>query len=288
MASRELPAFGEDIPAEIRQSQLFHDYLDRLREGRDLRIIISASDAATGVGKTTLAVALAYAFDIHGWTAERSTLNPREFVDIYGEAPPGSAIILDEAEQAVDKRRSVSNDVMAVGHAFATLRYKQVFGILTLPDKNTIDDRIVTLCDYWILCQGRGSADVYRLKTNDFTGEDWNEPTESLEWPNLDDDPEYQKLTRKKTERMEGEIKQQYIHVDEFEEAKQNFYNKFRKQTRYLCVKGIYDYCQDNDIPLSQAAIGEAIGRYDEDLRLEQSMVSKIVNSDSFEEIYES
>jgi len=61
----ELPAF--------RNSKFFGELLNRLVTGRDMNIIVTAA-SETGVGKTTLAAAIAMMIDQHGWTAEKAAV----------------------------------------------------------------------------------------------------------------------------------------------------------------------------------------------------------------------
>lgn len=126
---------------EFSKSKYFHEYLTRLTNGRDMHTYITA-EAETGVGKTTLAFVIARMCDLRGWTIDQATLDPREYMFKYDQVPKGSWLMLDEIEQAADKRRSMSTDNLELGHAFATQRYRQIFGIMTLPTKKWLDDRI--------------------------------------------------------------------------------------------------------------------------------------------------
>lgn len=265
------------LNGDLESSPLHQEWMTRLAEGRDMRCIVSADNSATGVGKTTLAVYLAKLWDIHGWTADKATLDPREFSVMYDEVPGGSVVILDEAEQAVDRRRSMSKETLAVGHDFATKRYRQVFGLLTLPSKDMMDARIADkLCDYWILVREKGEAMVFRLDENQFTGKVYYNPVETLRWPPMDDDRDFQKVEKKKVDRMTGKTQSRYVHRDEFEEMKENFWNKATQKTRYELIKAM-----NRHPDLTQTDVAEICG-------LHQSRVSQLVNTDSFEEAYDS
>jgi len=158
--------------AEFRNSKFFAELLNRLVTGRDMNIIVTAS-SETGVGKTTLAAALAMMIDQHGWTADKAAVADAGAYDrLYDTVPPGSCLILDEAEKAADARRGMTKESVTLTQSFATKRYRQVFSILTAPSKSWIDGRLGSdAADYWIQAQetdmGRikGEAAVYRLRT---------------------------------------------------------------------------------------------------------------------------
>ena len=272
-------------------SKLFSEYLHRLTSGRDMHVIITAA-AETGVGKTTLAFALAYLWDMSGWTAEKAKLSPREYEMMYDEVPPGSVLMLDEVQQAADARRASSSDNVDLSQAFATKRYRQVFGMLTAPSKGWVDGRIGgDSADYWIQCQetpdGRpkGEAKVYRLRSNEHYGENYTTREETVAWPILDWHPEFRKLEDKKADRMEGSTDDKYVHRDKVEELKQNYWTKCFQKSRYHLVRGLSEY------GLTQSAIEDVLKLAEDDSdgdfeAVAQSRISDLVNEDSFEEVY--
>lgn len=278
---------------EFTDSKLFHEFLARLTSNRDMHVIITAA-AETGVGKTTLAFALAYLWDMNWWTAEKATLSPREYEVMYDAVSPGSALILDEVEQAADARRGSSTANVDLSQAFATKRYRQVFGILTAPSKGWVDDRIGgDSVDYWIQAQetpeGRpkGEAKVYRLKTNEHYESRYKKRTETISWPVLDDHPEFRKLHEKKVERMEGQTESKFVHRKEVEELKKNYWNKCSKKSRYHLVRGMAEH------GLSQGEIATILGLAEADSggdieALSQPRISDLVNASSFSEVYSS
>jgi len=281
----DLPFEPEDIPESIRTSELHKTYMQRFAENRDLRVIISADNSATGVGKTTLAIVLAMLWDIWGWDPIKATLDPREFSVFYDECRPGSVMILDEAEQAIDRRRSMTEETLAIGHDFATKRYRQIFGILTLPSKDMIDARIADkLCDYWVLVEDTGRASVFRFDENAFTGKVYYKKVEEIEWPPLDDVRLYREVEQKKHKRMTGQTRSRFVRRSEFEDAKKNFWKKATAKRNFELINAMWDASQDPDTPvdLTQSQIGEIVDG------MSQSNVSKIVNSDGFEDFYKS
>lgn len=297
----------------LTSSKYWQEYIARLTAGRDMHTYITAA-SETGVGKTTLAFALCLLGDMTGWQADQATLDPAEYAHLYDkqlfcaehdgddEVPrevfwacpdceyylkPGSWLLGDEWEQAVDARRSSSKENLEASHQVATKRYRQIFGCYTLPSKGWMDGRFADdAADFWIQAQQtpegkpKGEAYVYRLKTNEHYENSYTDRVETISWPVLDDHPEFQKLQQKKRERMEGKIQQTYIHRDEFEEAKKNFWNKATKKTRYHIVKAMAEW------GIGQADISEILTIADHVEGLSQARVSQLVNSEAFEEEY--
>jgi len=285
----EAPTFQDvwDELEGVANSTLHKEYMNRMSAGRDIRVVITAA-SETGVGKTTLALVLAIMWDIHGWTVDKVTLDPREYSVKYDEVPPGSVLLLDEAEQAVDKRRGMTNDNLEVSHDFATKRYRQVVGLLTAPSKGWLDERIgIDMVDYWIQCQEtddgkpKGEAKVYRLKNNEHYEADYTQKTEIISWPNMDWHPLKAKLDTVKRERMEGQTERRYWHVDEVEKLKSNYWTKCMQKTRFALVRAMYDH------GLTQAEIAEITTAAEEIESLSQRRVTDLVNAESFEDEYE-
>lgn len=275
----------------LRNSKLFHEYLSRLTSGRDMHVIVTAA-AETGVGKTTLAFALAMLWDKTGWTAEKATMSPHEYEMMYDEVQPGSVLMLDEVQQAADNRRATSSSNVDLSQAFATKRYRQVFGMMTAPSLGWVDDRIGgDSADYWIQAQetadGRpkGEAKVYRLKNNEHRQASYQTHVETISWPILDWHPEFRKLERMKAERMEGKTEAKYVHRDEVEELKSNYWNKCSQKARYHLVRGM------SASGMTQAEIATILNAAEKDSdgdveSLSQPRISDLVNAESFEEVY--
>jgi hypothetical protein len=285
----QAPTFREvwDYLPGITDSTLHKEYLNRMAAGRDIRAVITAA-SETGVGKTTLALVLAIMWDIHGWSPDKVTLDPREYAVKYDEVPPGSVLLLDEAEQAVDRRRGMTSDNLEVSHDFAAKRYRQVIGLLTAPSKGWLDDRIgIDMVDYWIQCQEtdeglpKGEAKVYRLKNNEHYESDYSKKTEIISWPNMDWHPAKRKLDAVKRERMEGSTDRRYWHVDEVEDLKSNYWNKCMQKTRFGMVRAMYEH------GLTQQEIADITTAAEDVNGIGQRRVSDLVNAESFEDVYD-
>jgi hypothetical protein len=189
-----------------RYNKLHQLYEERRRNGRTLLVVIVARDAHTGTGKTTLAAQLAKSWDTNGWTADRATLDPGTYASKYTDdsTPKQSVLLLDEAEQAADNRRSMSDQNVKLSHLWATMRYREIYSIVTLPSASMLDKRLKELADVKIVVHNRGTAVAYKTKIDDHDGSYRPKRLCRLTWEPLDDDPEYQRLTEKKADRMEN------------------------------------------------------------------------------------
>lgn len=298
----------------LRNSEYIKEYLTRYQSGRDMHTAVTAA-SETGVGKTTLGFSLALLLDFTGWTVEQATLDPAEYAHLYDKKVycdrhdgqeeveletfercgdcryymlPGSWLIGDEWEQAVDARNSMSKANREASHQVATKRYRQIFSVYTLPSKSWMDSRFGDdAIDYWLQAheteEGRpeGRATVYRVKNNEHAKTSYTEKVETISWPVMDDHAEFQKLQRLKKERMEGSIQRTYIHRDEFEDAKKNFWNKATKKSRYHIVKAM---AKDG---IAQTRISDILQKAEHVEGLSQQRVSQLVNTESFEDAYE-
>jgi len=245
----------------LTDSKMFHEFASRLSAGRDMHVIVTAS-AETGVGKTTLAVTIALLWDMNWWTAEKATLDPREYEALYDEVAPGSVLLLDEVQDAVDSRRAGSRDNVNLSQAFATKRYRQIFGVMTAPSKGWVDGRIgEDSADYWIQAQEtdtgqpKGEAKVYRLKNNEHYEQSYSKRTETISWPKLDWHPEFQKLHRKKVESKEGQTESEYVPRSEHKEMLEKIEKETARSRDNWWIQQLYD-----ETDMSQGDIGDILG----------------------------
>jgi hypothetical protein len=298
---------------DLRESDYWKEYVTRLENGRDMHTVITAA-SETGVGKTTLAFTLCMLGDMSGWSIEQATLDPAEYAFLYDsklhcddhddetdlrtfercseceyELKPGSWLLADEWEQAVDARNSMSKENREASHQVATKRYRQIFAVYTAPSLSWIDNRFSQdAIDYWLQAQEgpdgepKGEAEVYRMEENEHLGKAYHKsPDETISWPVMDHHREFRKLERLKKKRMEDSIQRTYIHRDEFEEAKKNFWNKATQKTRYHIVKALAE-----DGSLSQTKIADILQKAEHVEGLSQQRVSQLVNTDEFEDAY--
>lgn len=261
---------------QFRDSKFFAELLNRLVTGRDMNIIVTAA-SETGVGKTTLAVALAMMIDQHGWDASKASVaDPADYDRRYDQCPPGSCLILDEAEKAMDARRGMASENVSLSQTFATKRYRQVFSIMTCPSKSWVDDRLGSdAADYWIqalqtdLGRIKGEAKVYRLLSNEHYEVDYSKRTEYLHWPNLDGNEEFEKLDQRKRDLLESDDDgPNYVAADEVDELKEKAMESATKRQRRQIMQRL-----DDRPELTQEAIGDVFD-------ISSSRVSQIVNED--------
>jgi len=261
----------------FRKSKFFGEFLNRLVTGRDMNIIITAA-SETGVGKTTLGFALAVLMDQTGWTADKAAVaNPVKYDRLYDESPPGTCLILDEAEKAADARRGMSHESVSLTQSFAAKRYQQVFSILTAPSKGWVDKRLGNdAADYWLQAKGtdmgrvKGEATVYRLRNNEHQNQDYTERVERIHWPNMDSHPEFKKLQQRKREILETDDKEKFVPAGEVKDREQQAAEKAAREKRDEIIRQL-----NENLPIEhQGDIGDVVG-------LTQSGVSKVVNNGS-------
>jgi len=186
---------------------LFQLALTRMRKEKDLKIVWTARNSATGVGKTTgagwLGMSWNPVFAGEPWSAEtNATLDVNEYFDLYRKLPRGSVLILDEAEE-LDARRSMQQENVDFSHDWMMLRKRQIISILTLPSPSALDSRVEELADVWVNSIKRGEAMVHGIQILDYGGRDRQTPkAETLEFPDVSMHPELQKLDSMKDEKI--------------------------------------------------------------------------------------
>lgn len=187
--------------------------MKRMADERDLKIIITAEDSETGVGKTTLAgwFALSWTWMFAGqlWTADQhATLNPNQYFRIITEVDSGTVVIIDDAEE-LDARRSMQDMNVKFSWWWMIMRLQQVITILTLPSPASIDSRIEELADVWINVKRRGEAMVHDIRVQSYGARNvMTEQVHRYEWPNIAEHEQLQALSQMKSEKMDKWQKQ--------------------------------------------------------------------------------
>lgn len=206
------------------QTPLHQLAVKRIRGGRDLKIIITAEDSQTGVGKTTLAGWLALTwtelFTDHSWWVDKEeygegmgTLNPREYFSIISKVPntygAGTVIIVDDAEE-LDARRSQQNLNVMFSQRWMLMRLKQAITIITLPSPGALDSRLEELADVWINVERRGRAMVHDIRVQSYGSRNVMTAQEhKMTWPDVSNHPELERLRSLKEEKMDEWDKQE-------------------------------------------------------------------------------
>lgn len=182
------------------------------------RIIIDAENSATGVGKTSLAVALSrylaqdFGFDLSN---DDVTLSAQEYVQRYrdhpGTAQP-SVLILDELSGggAADARRAMSTSNTTLARGWETMRTKRIVSITTLPHWSYADAKLRSLADYRLVCQQSpiGTFRAYQIGADfdDGTTETYRlDRGEALTFPDMTEDALHRHLADQKDELLAAE-----------------------------------------------------------------------------------
>lgn len=186
------------------------------------RIIVDAEDAATGVGKTGVAVALGQR--LAGWfgydfVADDLTLSGKTYLERWREHPDAhqpSVVVLDElaGAGAGDARRSMANQNVNLGRAWQLMRKKRVVSIVTLPHWSDADVRLQRFADYRLWCSREpiGYFVPYEVGTGFSDGNvitrRLTEPGQRIKFPNMDGlgDSLYAAVTREKDELLDSAV----------------------------------------------------------------------------------
>lgn len=191
-----------------KDTPLHQEAVKRMDRERDLKIIITATDSQTGVGKTTLATWFAinwtYMFADRGWDPEEyATVDPKEYFKMIYEVPRGTVLLIDDAEE-LDARRSMADLNVKFSWRWQLMRYKQLITIITLPSPASIDSRIEALADVWINVLSRGHAMAHAIGVADYGARNvTTKKVHRVEWPNIDQREEMEELREYKDEKVE-------------------------------------------------------------------------------------
>jgi len=182
---------------------LHQEAVERIRNERDLKIIITARDSQTGVGKTTMAAWLAmtwqWCFVGESWDADTySTVHPKDYFKMTSDVPRGTVLVVDDAEE-LDARRSMQNLNVEFSWKWMLDRYKQLITILTLPSPAAIDKRIEELADVWINVTRRGGGVVHKIGVEDYGSRNvFTKKVHEIQWPDVSGHSELQVMRKQK------------------------------------------------------------------------------------------
>jgi hypothetical protein len=190
----------------VFDGEFFQEIARRKAEGRDAKILLTAKDGQTGVGKSNCSDFLGYVLDTSpkGFSEEKVTIDPFEFLDMYGWLPKGSATVMEEGEQ-FDARRSNSNKNVDAAEKWQMARVREVVAIINLPSPQEIDSRFERLCDYWINVETRGLAKVYKKRIHPIKRKLYYETLQTIKWPNMDQSESFKHMDRLKHDRLDND-----------------------------------------------------------------------------------
>jgi len=219
---------------------------ERKREQRDLKIILTAKDGETGVGKSVCGTFIAKVADTtqDGFDANRkASLDPQEFFKMYKRLEPGSGAILDEAEQ-LDSRRAMASENVDATHVWQQQRVREIVAILILPSPEEIDRRLERLADVWINVERRGKARAYRKRIHPIKRKVYYETMQTFEFPNLSKDPDYRALSEMKLDMIDDPDRDSnWIRQSEHEKELEKLRKQVRQETRNEIIQKL-DSCR--------------------------------------------
>lgn len=258
---------------EVRQS-IENDY--------DVKIIVTSHNSKPGLGKTTLAILMAKAWDPNGWRAQEDAfMDGWEFHNAYMEKPPGSVILFDEVENEMDARRSNASKNVELTQMLATQRFRNIVSIYTLPTVSMLDNRMMEMADYWINVMKRGVAHPYRVLVNDFNGSvyrkrigqtDHNDG-ETITWrdPREGTEAYADKRYLDDLKREQNKIDREYLPESEVRERIEKEVASAKREKRDEIIQGLISH-EELDIPTTKLAEVEGV-------ELSQPRVHQIANS---------
>lgn len=178
---------------------------DRIAAGRDLKVVITARNAQTGTGKTTLSgwLAMNWHWMLAGeeWDADAyATYDVDEYRNIYARNER-SVLFLDEAQQ-LDARRSMQSENVQFSHDWMLMRFNQNVSIITMPSWAALDTRMQELADVWVNVERRGAAQVHRIMIGDYDEKLRTRAMHYLSWPDVSEHPEIQKCDQMKADKI--------------------------------------------------------------------------------------
>lgn len=227
----------------------------RIQNGRDLKIIITAKDSQTGVGKTTCAGWLGLVWtklftgdewfvDPEEYGVGMGTLNPKEYFSILSkvpsEYPAGTTVIVDDAEE-LDARRAMQGLNVEFSQRWMLMRLKQAITIITLPSPKAIDSRLEELSDIWINIERRGRGFVHDIRVNSYGSRNvMTEQKHKLTFPDVSTHPELEKLRQMKEDKMdawdtEEEEEQEEVDPDEVQRDQKIEIAQNARDNGYTC-----------------------------------------------------
>jgi hypothetical protein len=250
----------EDLAAELRKREtepasktdaealfgafngpFFRELAKRKQEGRDAKCIVTAKDGQTGVGKTNCCDFLGYVTDTsdHGFSENKTTIDPFEFLDFYSHLPPGSASIMEEGEQ-FDARRSNSNKNVDAAEKWQMARVREIVAFINLPSPEEIDSRFERLADYWINVERRGFARVYKKRIHPTKRVLYYETLQTFEWPNMDKSVSFKHMDALKDGRLDDGGDASWIRESEVQERIERAERQAREEERNKWIASVY------------------------------------------------
>lgn len=246
-------------------------YRKRVRQNRDLVILITDSSNDRGTGKTTEALRLAHGMDRteEGVTEEKVSIAPHELTKSYVNQPRGSGLVLDESEVGLDKYRAGSAINKSIRDLVSTGRIMEKYLVLNAPADHLVDTDLKSLVDVWILVERRGFAHVYRMDWNPHEGHPLTHKMGTVTWEPIPQSHDlyniYEVLAEEKESHLLGEAEDSYIEREEAEKMVKKARKETRTEIRDELIRSMSEH------GLTQSDIGSVV-------ELSQARVSEILN----------
>lgn len=242
VTERTMPGdFDGEPPSGIR-GPFFRKLGERKLQGRDAKVLITAQDGQTGVGKSNLSDFLGHVSDTtpQGFGPDKITIETERFIELYNELPLESALVMEEAEQ-FDSRRSQRNENVEASQTWQQARVREVVAYLNLPDPSMIDRRFEKLCDFWINVERRGKARIYQKKIHSTKKQVYYKTLQTIEWPNMDKSSTFQAMDDLKAGLLDGETsKDGLIRESEAQKQINQAVREAKQETRNKLLTAMY------------------------------------------------
>jgi len=231
---------ADDVPGGIR-GPFFQEIGKRKLEGRDAKILVTAKDGQTGVGKSNLCDFLGYVLDTtsEGFQPYKTFIDPHRFINGYAELPPGSSSVMEEGEQ-FDARRGMSNENVDAAEQWQMARVREICALVNLPSPSTIDTRFERLADYWINVERRGRAMIYKKRIHPTKRKIYYETLQVLEWPNMDKSETFKHMDGLKHDHLDDDGRDgNWVRESKVQDRVERARSNVRKEVRDEWIKAL-------------------------------------------------
>jgi hypothetical protein len=241
-ANEEPAVMERDVDESGIQGPFFQEIGKRKMNNRDAKVLVTADNAETGVGKSNLCDFLAYVLDTTeaGFGEKKVFIEPEEFFEAYKHLEPGSATVLEEAEQ-IDSRRAMSTKNVESSHVWQKERVRQIIALLNLPSPKMIDKRMEELADYWINVEIRGRARIYKKKIHRIRQSVYYETMQVIHWPNMDGSQTFREMDRLKWDHIDGGSGGGWVSRDEMKETIKKRVREAKSTQRDEFIQSLYN-----------------------------------------------
>jgi len=228
-----------ELPTGIA-GPFFQELGRRKKNGRDAKVLVTAKDGATGVGKSNLCDFLGFVSDTapDGFAKHKITIEPLRFLELYSVLEPGSAAVMEEGEQ-FDSRRGMTSENVEATQKWQQARVREIVAYVNLPDPTMIDGRFERLADYWINVERRGSCRIYKKRIHPTKRVIYYETLQTLEWPNMDGSETFRHMDDIKGDLLDGNLESDsLLRESEAKEQRKRAVEKARRDERdnWICA----------------------------------------------------